>query len=265
MSSGEKRVVVTVGAGGEEVDAAVCAWLQEQEAVAVEKHGAFHIAVSGGGQPAVLERVVGAGAASGALHPEVWHVYLVDERVYGAESEHSTAAALGGLLGLVAAHGAHMVDADVIAAAVAEGHCESAMDAVVASYTAVLDEFVAVKTADGIPVFDAVLLGMGPDGHTASLFPSSPLLAATAPVAYTVDSPKPPPQRITLTLPTINAAAAVAFLATGASKTPALARILTPDARPDPQLPSSLVAPSAGSLTWLVDTAAVDGIDALDF
>ena len=106
----------------------------------------------------------------------------------------------------------------------------------------------------GWPRFDIVHLGMGEDGHTASLFPGSPeLLETEALVAHVRNAPKPPPERLTLTLPVINAARAVLVMVQGASKKDALARVL----RRDPALPASLVAPVDGELQFLVDRAAM--------
>lgn len=104
---------------------------------------------------------------------------------------------------------------------------------------------------DGPPHFDLIFLGMGEDGHTASLFPGNPVLNETdALVAAVHNSPKPPPERMTLTLPVLNAARNIVFLVGGASKREALARIERGEA-----LPASLVEPE-GELLWLLDEAA---------
>ena len=81
------------------------------------------------------------------------------------------------------------------------------------------------------PVFDFVQLGLGEDGHTASLFPGDPVVAAeAAPVVGTRSAPKPPPERVSLTLPVLRRARFTALLATGAGKAPALARVRAGDA-----------------------------------
>lgn len=104
-----------------------------------------------------------------------------------------------------------------------------------------------------IPRFDLVLLGMGPDGHTASLFPGHAALDEKTKLVLRIDdSPKPPPSRITFTLPLIDAARNVLFLVTGKDKAAALAAVLSGDVR----MPSARVNPSAGSLRFFVDAAA---------
>ena len=95
---------------------------------------------------------------------------------------------------------------------------------------------------------------MGPDGHTASLFPGHSLLGESSTVvAHIENSPKPPPQRITFTYPVINAASNTFFVCTGASKAPNLKKVLTTDANNKDALPSARVT---GTITWFVDDAA---------
>lgn len=113
----------------------------------------------------------------------------------------------------------------------------------------------ASKNSVAFPVFDLVLLGMGPDGHTASLFPGHELLDEEDRwVAPIEDSPKLPLVRLTFTYPVLNHAARVAFVATGAAKQDMLQRVLD---HPEEQLPCSRVRPvSPGTVVWFVDDAA---------
>jgi 6-phosphogluconolactonase len=110
------------------------------------------------------------------------------------------------------------------------------------------------------PVFDLILLGLGADGHTASLFPGSPAVEERRRWVAAVEHRHPPEplvDRVTLTLPVINAARQVTFLVSGADKAESLKGILTPAAgQAEPRLPAQLVQPSDGSLLWLVDRAA---------
>ncbi len=99
---------------------------------------------------------------------------------------------------------------------------------------------------------DLVLLGMGPDGHVASLFPASDALEETSRLALAVVAPKPPPRRITLTLPALCAAAEALFLVAGADKAERVAEVLSGR---EPALPASRVQPEGGTL-WLLDAAA---------
>ncbi|HEY9287097.1 MAG TPA: 6-phosphogluconolactonase [Candidatus Dormibacteraeota bacterium] len=111
------------------------------------------------------------------------------------------------------------------------------------------------KDAAGRPRFDVIHLGMGEDGHTASLFPGHPALQYQSAVVAVLNAPKPPPERLTLTLPALNAGRAILFMVQGAGKHQALERVL----RRDPALPASLVQPLDGELTFMVDKAAIRG------
>lgn len=106
-----------------------------------------------------------------------------------------------------------------------------------------------------VPIFDLILLGMGPDGHTASLFPGSAGLQEKSRlvIANWVDKLKA--SRLTLTLPVLNAGRCVAFLVSGTDKATVLRAVLEENV-PGEQYPSKLVRPSAGKLIWFVDRAA---------
>jgi len=128
------------------------------------------------------------------------------------------------------------------------------LDAAARRYEAELRAALPI-TDTGFPRFDLVLLGMGEDGHTASLFPGNPALLERRRAVVAVQGPKAPPWRLTLTLPVINAARHVWILVTGEGKAPAMKRIR---ARLEPPLPVQQVQPAAG-VDWYVDAAAMGG------
>ena len=104
------------------------------------------------------------------------------------------------------------------------------------------------------PKADLLMLGMGPDGHTCSLFPGHALLdEKNKIVAPITDSPKPPPERITLTLPIINSAKAVAFVSTGEGKKEVIKEVLK---EKNDSYPATLVNPRNGRLHWIIDKPA---------
>jgi len=115
-----------------------------------------------------------------------------------------------------------------------------------------------IKTSfdvEGFPVFDLIMLGMGEDGHTASLFPNSDALNETERLAIPVYVEKLKSQRITLTLPVLNNAACVLFLVSGSSKSDVLSYILGSEGKKY-KYPAGLVNPAHGELIWLVDKEA---------
>lgn len=126
------------------------------------------------------------------------------------------------------------------------------VDAAAAAYSEMLRR-------DGSGRFDLVMLGIGPDGHVASLFPRHPALEVSDRTAVGVtDSPKPPPARVSLTLPTLNRARAVWFLASGESKADAVARALDAGGTEAPTV-SDCPARGVGGdteTTWWLDRAA---------
>lgn len=115
-------------------------------------------------------------------------------------------------------------------------------------------EIPAANRPGEFPRFDLILLGMGPDGHTASLFPDSPALDEQSRLVVANWVAKFDTHRITFTFPVLNRAAEVMFMASGADKADMLRRVL--EAKNTPPLPSQRVQPSDGKLLWILDEAA---------
>jgi 6-phosphogluconolactonase len=110
----------------------------------------------------------------------------------------------------------------------------------------------------GPPKFDLLLLGIGPDGHCASLFPGQKSLSERRRLVVGVPEAglEPFVPRISMTLPLLAGARHIVFLASGESKADAIAKAFGPDAEPDPSTPSSLLVPEAKVITVLIDDAA---------
>ena len=129
---------------------------------------------------------------------------------------------------------------------------EEAPDKAAREYEEVLRRFFGMS---GLPIFDLIILGMGEDGHMASLFPGSKLLEETARLAVPVYLEKQNRNRITLTLPVLNNAAQIIFLVAGRSKATVLAEILG-DGEEKRRFPAGLIRPIHGNMIWLIDQEA---------
>ncbi len=202
---------------------------------AVAARGRFTLALTGGSAATALYPALVAA-------PLPWgrvHVFFGDERCVPpdhAESNHRLAQEV--LLSKVPipAENIHRI------------HGEDAPDAAAQAYQQVL----LAQTGDG--ALDMVHLGLGPDGHVCSLFPGHALLTEkTRLVAALQDAPKPPPARVTLTLPALGRARALWFLVLGASKADAVGKTVTAAA---PLLPAAQAARCGAPVHWLVDAAA---------
>jgi 6-phosphogluconolactonase len=132
-------------------------------------------------------------------------------------------------------------------------------DAVAADYARTLADAFGVRRGE-IPRLDLVLLGLGIDGHTASLFPGSPVLKETFRTVAAVHAAAASiPERITLTYPTLNAAACVIYLVSGAEKAKIVKVALSDRAS---GVPAAMVRPTAGRLLWIVDRPAAASLAA---
>lgn len=106
------------------------------------------------------------------------------------------------------------------------------------------------------PQIDLILLGLGDDGHTASLFPGTPALHDQTHVVTVTQAPKGIPLRLTLTLGVINRATVVLFLVTGSGKAPMVRAVLEQQGVADRALPAAMVSPASGELIWMIDHSA---------
>ena len=143
---------------------------------------------------------------------------------------------------------------DIAATSVYRIEAELDADTAAANYAEVLRQFFN-PNKDEFARFDLILLGMGEEGHTASLFPGTDVIheiekSVAAPFVEKFNA-----RRITLTPPVINSAANIIFFVGGAEKADALREVLTGERQPD-KFPSQIVEPTNGKLLWLVDKAA---------
>ena len=125
-------------------------------------------------------------------------------------------------------------------------------------YEREIKEFIA-GNGNGFPRFDWIFLGIGPDGHTVSLFPGAPTLEEKEKICVVATHPETGQNRISVTLPVLNNAKRVSFLVAGDSKAPVLKEIMESDGKPLPY-PASMVSPKDGVLEWYLDKAAAPGL-----
>ncbi|XP_062120010.1 probable 6-phosphogluconolactonase 4, chloroplastic isoform X2 [Humulus lupulus] len=215
-----------------------------------KERGAFTVVLSGGSLIDYLRKLLEPPYLD-SVDWSKWHVFWVDERVVPKDHEDSNyKLAYDGFLSKVPipAGNVYAIN-DALSAEGAADDYETCLRQLVKSGVIDLSE------ASGFPKFDLMLLGMGPDGHVASLFPGHPLVNEKEKwVTFIKNSPKPPPERITFTFPVINSSAYIALVVTGAGKADAVQKALG-SSDDSNTLPVQLVSP-AGELTWFLDKNA---------
>ena len=227
-----------------EVADAVATWLAAECRRAHADHGSFSIALSGGSTPRLLNELLVGSDWRGRIDWTWWNVYFADERACPPDDPRSNFhLAQTTLLSRVP------IDPDRVHRMPAE---RPDLDAAAAEYSDLLASSLPAGPG-GAPRLDVVLLGLGENGHTASLFPGTPALNVVDRWATRGLADYEPYDRMTLTFPAINAAAAVGFMVTGASKHPALV------ATARGEVPASRVRPIDGTLAWFLDAAAAAG------
>ena len=209
---------------------------------AVEHRGRFSVALSGGSTPGALYRLLAAQPYRGQIPWGDVYLFWGDERcVPPSDPASNYRLAEEALIGHV----------PLPADNVLRIRGELSPEAAARSYDRVLQDFYCGPR----PRFDLVLLGLGSDGHTASLFPGSSTLAQTEQLAVPVEAHYQgrPAHRVTLTLPAINSARHVLFLVKGADKAEIVQAVLE---NSEASFPAQQVRPVAGQLTWLLDAPA---------
>lgn len=221
----------------------------EEARGAIEERGRFTGALAGGSTPKALYGLL-AERHRDAVDWSKVHAFFGDERPVPPDHEDSNyRTAKEALLDRVPVGGVHRMRGELDPAEAAR------------LYERELREFFDLGLAPGEPPrFDLILLGMGGDGHTLSLFPRTPALDVRDRLAVENPVEKLGQTRITLTLPTANAAREVHFLVAGEGKAEALKEVLEGDADPR-DYPSKLIRPANGNLTWMLDRAAASLLD----
>jgi 6-phosphogluconolactonase len=212
--------------------------IAESARSAVRDRGFFGIAVSGGETPKVCFEALAAAPLRDEVDWGRWQLFLADERCVPSDDPASNFRLVRENL---------LARVSLPAGRVHRWPTESAAESAAFEYERELE------TALGAPpVFDLVQLGLGSDGHTASLFPGTEALAERTRSAAVGLAPTPPRRRLTLTLPVLNRARGVLFLVVGEEKAEIVRRVIEEN---DPRLPASLVRPERLA-AWVLDAAA---------
>jgi 6-phosphogluconolactonase len=205
-----------------------------------EKNEKFFVALSGGTTPKRLYEILASKPFRKEINWNLVEVYFSDERCVPPEHEQSNfRMANEALIRHVPAH-VHRIEGEIPPEEASIKYEQEVKDAL-----------------GPAPRFDLILLGLGPDGHVASLFPGSPLLKEDKRIVREFYSDKLKSWRVTLTLQVINQARHVLFLVTGKTKAQALKEIVVDE---DEKCPGTLVQPLDGEMTWLVDHKAAEGL-----
>lgn len=212
---------------------------------AIEKRGSFNLAISGGNTPIPLFQLLARPEWIKRFAWEKINLYWVDERCVPPESPESNyGVARKEFLSFVPATRFYRMKGELPPVQAAE------------NYEELLAKNFELKPGE-IPRFDCMILGMGSDGHVASLFPDIASYLDTHYQVIDVFEPKTRSSRITMTMPVINNSRACVFLVSGREKHPALSRVLNLLTSPD--MPAQHVRPNKGELVWILDQAAAQG------
>jgi len=215
----------------------------------VEERGRFVVALSGGSTPRNLYNLLATNARNSLPWDRMYFFWGDERHVSPTDKDSNYRMAKEAMLEKVP-----VPPANIFRVPAENSNANLAAE----EYEKTMRRFFGL--ADGqVPVFDLILLGLGPDGHTASLFPGTAALQEKDKLVVANWVEKFNTHRITFTLPVINAARCVAFVVSGMDKASALQAVLQSDA-PGEKYPAKLVHPANGKLIWLVDRAAASAL-----
>ena len=230
-------------------------YLVRRQDESLAHHSSFRVAVSGGSLPKTLAKALLP--PGNDVHLTKWDVFFADERCVPLEHPDSNYRLLNDeFLSKIPPEAGqptvHPIDEETVK--------EDDPQEVAGLYQEELTRVFAAKETVKLPTFDVMMLGCGPDGHTCSLVPGHDLLRENvAWVAAETNSPKPPPKRITLTLPVVVHSTSIIFVVAGEGKRDILKKIFDTDE--GSSLPSGLVNEGGGEkVTWFADATAVVGV-----
>lgn len=237
----------------EDLAASLAEYTADLSAKFAAERGAFTVVLSGGSLVKALRKLAEPPYLE-AVDWSKWHLFWVDERVVPKDHADSNyKLAFDGLLSKVPIPAGQVYAInDALSAEEAAENYENRLKQLVKNGV------IEMSPAAGFPKFDLMLLGMGPDGHVASLFPGHPVVNENQKwVTFVKDSPKPPPERITFTFPVINSSAYIGLVVTGAGKAGAVHKALSEEHSASDLLPVEMVSLQDGELTWFTDKPAV--------
>ncbi len=227
----------------------VANWMVDYIAATLQQQNRFTLVLSGGSTPQKLNTLLAAAPYKDKIDWNRLHIFWGDERFVPFEDDRNNAKmAFDTLLNHVPVPAAqiHVMRTDIDPEASA------------AAYANILADYFTTDDPDSTS-FDLVLLGMGDDGHTLSLFPGTHVMHIEDSLTTSLFLAQQDMYRITLTAPIVNRAACVAFLVSGAGKAPALQQVIEGDYQPD-LYPSQVIQPN-GKLHWFVDEAAAANLE----
>lgn len=259
----KRNCEIRVFESSDEISTDLAEYISQISEISVKERGYFAIALSGDPLVSFLGKLCEA-PYNKTLDWSKWYIFWSDERAVAknhAESNYKLTK-----------------EGFIAKVPILHGHVYSINDNATVEDAATDYEFmirqlvkvrtIGVSERNDCPKFDLILLAMGADGHVASLFPNHPAMELKDDwVTYITDSPQPPPERITFTLPVINSASNIAIVSTGDDKANAV-HLAVSDTTEGPDAPTSLparmVQPTDGKLVWFLDKEAASSLESMN-